>query len=167
MAKRFIGDANSSNRLKGVTDGVAIPAGYVGERVFVQSTGAAIAIGSNTRAITVSGTPMTLSIPTAGVWLISGQANIPWSTAPNGSSFVLSTVSSSTNVFAEIGLAVSGITDVAGVNPDAGSANARLSIIPAVRAIFSGPGTIYLNGYSTATASATGVTAAVMAIRIA
>jgi hypothetical protein len=154
----------SASGLPGNTTGNAIASGYVGERIFVQSTAAAVAAGNAVRAITVSGTPMTLSIPTAGVWLISGQAYFPWSGAPSGSSFVLSTVSSTSNVFTETGLNPNGITDAASMTQEG---NAKISVVPSVRAIFSGPATIYLNAYSGLSVSATSAWATLMAVRIA
>ena len=64
MAKRFIGDSNSSNRLKGVTDGVAIPAGYVGEIQEVTSTTGTI-LSTTAGTLTDVGLSLTL---TAGIW---------------------------------------------------------------------------------------------------
>ncbi len=67
MAIRYIGDANSQSKIKGAVDGVASPAGYIGE-----------VIPFTTRAITItnsgtwynSGAGNQLCTLTAGVWLL-------------------------------------------------------------------------------------------------
>jgi hypothetical protein len=73
MATRFVGDSNAPNRIKGSTDGAAVPAGYVGEVKFASQTFAGL--GANPSSF---GAALTL---TPGIWLCilhgSFQAQVP------------------------------------------------------------------------------------------
>lgn len=92
MATRFIGDSNSTNRIKGVTDSVSITTGYVGE-IPATATGPA----SNT-AGSGSVTNLTSITLQPGVWRIIGAVGFNnGATPPSGFTQIYAGISTANN----------------------------------------------------------------------
>jgi hypothetical protein len=71
MAIRYIGDANSQNKIRGAADGAAIPAGYVGQVLSSVQSSAANIPG----ATGAFGDMASFSL-TAGVWMIYAACSL-------------------------------------------------------------------------------------------
>jgi len=158
------------NELKGVNEmakqakrqlagsGDVMPAGSIGERL--RATGSnAIASGNSIRGVG------TLSIPSAGVWLISSYCYAAWSGATAGASHPLSSANATSNTFPEIGGAAGGLNDNSAALNSSG--NSTVHTFPSMVAAFSGPGTIYLNVFTSNTVSASSTAWSITAVRIA
>lgn len=149
----------NKQQLQSAGDGTAVPAGYVGERAFAQSTTANI----TGAAASIRGVG-TLSIPSAGVWLISSTLFAQWSGAPGGASLILSTVSATSTSFPQHGMGTSSFTDMPMSTQEG---NSRIANVHGVLATFTGPATLYINAYTLNNVSATNAQFTAVAIRIA
>jgi len=133
--------------------------GYVGERLRASGTNSIAAGGNTTRGVG------TLSIPSAGVWLISGSCYAVWSGATGGDSRILSSTGATVSTFSEIGGSVGGVNDITAA---VGSvANSSTATFPPMVAVFAAAGTVYLNAYTVNNVSASSTVWAVTAVRIA
>lgn len=149
----------SASGLPGNTTGNAIASGYVGERLRATGTGAIAGGANTTRGVG------TLTIPSAGVWLLSGSCYAVWSGATGGNSHQLSSVGPGVGTFPEIGGSVGGVNDV---TASTGSvANSTVMTFPTMVAAFSAPGTVYLNAYTVNNVSASSTIWSITAVRIA
>jgi hypothetical protein len=85
MANRYIGDSNSQNKIKGSADGVASPAGYIGEMIGTQRSGTNGYSYSTRNTTSLTTTPSTIISVSLnkGVYIVSYKLHCSGSTALN------------------------------------------------------------------------------------